>query len=41
MENRVQVIFEALNRTKTTFNELLKDTENFHLKATELDSFLK
>ncbi|QSV44899.1 phage tail tape measure C-terminal domain-containing protein [Geobacter benzoatilyticus] len=41
MENRVQVIFEALNRTKTTFNELLKDTDNFRLKASELDSFLK
>lgn len=41
MENRVQVIFEALNRTKTTFNELSKDVDNFRLKASELDSFLK
>lgn len=41
MENRVQVIFEALNRTKATFQELWKDTDNFRLKASELDGFLK
>lgn len=41
MDNRVQVIFEALNRTKQTFTELWNDTDNFRLKVSELDGFLK